>query len=689
MKKHSLLSGTSSGIIILSILVTPIVLAAPVNDNLPAALNIETLPYTHQQETTSASNEPAEKLPQCLNEVSTSVWYQYTPTSDQIIVIDTFGSNYDTTLSLWKGTTHPLTPLACNDDSSNTLQSQLLVKLDGGTTYYLSASGYQGKSGRLTLNAKPVNPLTNDALTDAIEITLDDNAFDSHTQNIQGATKETDELETSCVLKGTVASVWYQYIPTTDQRIVLDTIGSDYNTILSVWSGDTHPLTEVACNDDNGTPQSQLAIELTAQTPYYINIAASNSLGSPQLEGTRLLVFNVSSPPSNDNLANAIEITESLPYLHSQNTGGATLETNELSPSCVTNAGASVWYTFTPTMDYDSVTFSTQESGFLDTVLSVWEGGTAHPVTEKACNDNAIAVDQTLTSQLTMPLTANTPYYINVSGANGKTGHLVLRMDDNQTDFQISSQPQGATIETCTKTTLTVDLSTPFGKSINVTDNANHNSVEFPFIYRWYEGESGDDSQLVIQMNNDNHLTTPALGKTTHYWVRITNPTGTIDSETATITVTENTSNNGIGMNTQGKSLTTKAHFVGLITNRQGGDKNVPVVSQNDTIFVTFTIKVDSEHIGQPADIIMVGKYTTNDTSYYFMRNSDQWEPWDKNMARLVAAVEKPTLPACIELPAFEGGLKNMPGDFTAYVGYRLNEGKIFFNGEPVNFTVE
>jgi hypothetical protein len=690
MKKLSFLPRT--GWIILSMFFMPVGLAAPANDNLPAALNIETLPYTHQQNTSDASNEPAEALPQCLNNVGASLWYQYTPTTNQTLVFDTFGSNYDTALSLWSGTAHPLTPLACNDDSSNTLQSQLLVQLEANTTYYLNISGYNGKSGTLRLNARQLNPLVNDALAYAIEITLDNNASYTYTQNTQGATKEANEVETRCVLKGTVASVWYQYTSTTDRRVVFNTIGSDYNTILSVWTGDsTHPLTELACNDDNGTPQSQVAVELTAQTPYYINIAASNSLGAPLLEGTRLLVFNVTSPPANDNLANAIPITDSLPYIHSQNTGGATLETNELSPSCVSNASASVWYSFTPTTDYDNVTFSTLESGFLDTVLSVWQGST-HPLEEKACNNNAVAVDQSLTSQLTMPLTANTPYFINVSGVSGKTGHLVLRVDDKKTDFQIGSQPQAQTIDACTTATFTVDLSTPSGERINVTDNTDNNSVEFPFIYRWYEGESGDDSRLVIQMNNNNRFTTPALGETSNYWVRITNPTGTIDSETVTVTVAENTSNNGTGVDAEGNPLSTKAHFVGLVTNLPGGDKNVPLVSRDETIFVTFTIKVDTNHIRQPADIFTVGKYTTaDDIIHYFMRDGDNWISWDgKNIAGLAVADQQETLPGCINISVFDGQLKNMPGDFTAFVGYRLSNGELYFNGEPViNFTVE
>ncbi len=59
--------------------------------------------------------------------------------------------------------------------------------------------------------------------------------------------------------------------------------------------------------------------------------------------------------------------------------------------------------------------------------------------------------------------------------------------------------------------------------------------VPAPF-YQWYQGESGNTLSPVDGANSA-VLTTPTLIATTQFWVRVTNPFGMVDSDTATITV--------------------------------------------------------------------------------------------------------------------------------------------------------
>ncbi len=54
--------------------------------------------------------------------------------------------------------------------------------------------------------------------------------------------------------------------------------------------------------------------------------------------------------------------------------------------------------------------------------------------------------------------------------------------------------------------------------------------------YQWYQGNSGDTSNLIADATGSS-FTTPALNATTSYWVRVSNSAGTVDSTTATITV--------------------------------------------------------------------------------------------------------------------------------------------------------
>ena len=675
--------------IILSILFAPLGLAAPDNDNLVAAIDITTLPYTNQQITHEAVNEPAELLSKCFNDfttklVSASVWYQYTATRDQTVTLDTLGSDYDTLLSVWQGTRHPLTEVDCNDDNGNQIQSHLSLSLEKGTIYYINISGFRGATGNLILNANSVSSLTNDDLADAIEITPDANFAYNNVQNTKEASLESNELKASCD-SNSQASVWYQYTANETQRVVFDTVSSDYNTLLSVWTGNEHPLEEMACDDGNGGPNSQVSVELTAGTTYSIRIAAGEVGGGSLLSQTGLLVFNMTLPPSNDDVANAIPINEPLPYLNSQNTGGATLESGELSPSCLPEAGAaSVWYLYTPSTDYDNVIFSTVGSSY-DTVLSLWQG-TDHPFTEMACNNDVTVLTEQVTqlgsaSQISLPMTKNEPIYINVSSASGDTGNMILRVEEGKRDFDITSYPNNPAITSCQNSNLNIGTSAIEGVF----------EVTQPLFYQWYQGESGDDRQLVAELEDEPVFTTPLLTETTPYWVRISNPTGTLESDTITVTVKENKTANGAGVDAEGNPVSTNAHFFGLVTTSPEETENIAFIKQTDTVFISYALEIDAKDIEEAADILIVAAYTVDEQTDYFMRNGEMWALWDENLAQLTSAIENTVLSKCLEVPVVsEGRLENLPGKFTVYVGYRLtSNGDILFSGEPITFSVE
>jgi hypothetical protein len=76
-------------------------------------------------------------------------------------------------------------------------------------------------------------------------------------------------------LAGNTRSVWYHYQAAGNGWLQLDTFGSNYDTVLEVFSGPVAPtfgtLVSVACNDDSaGLRQSALTTPVTAGTDYYI-----------------------------------------------------------------------------------------------------------------------------------------------------------------------------------------------------------------------------------------------------------------------------------------------------------------------------------------------------------------------------------------------------------------------------------
>lgn len=57
-----------------------------------------------------------------------------------------------------------------------------------------------------------------------------------------------------------------------------------------------------------------------------------------------------------------------------------------------------------------------------------------------------------------------------------------------------------------------------------------------PFSYQWYRGNSGDTSSPVSGAEEESYVS-PPLTATESYWVRVTSPAGSVDSVTATVTV--------------------------------------------------------------------------------------------------------------------------------------------------------
>ncbi|RKZ81170.1 MAG: hypothetical protein DRR16_22585 [Candidatus Parabeggiatoa sp. nov. 3] len=269
------------------LLVSPVYAAPPANDDLANALKI-VLPYSHTQKTIDATTEASEVFPPCTFSEG-SVWYQYTPKKDENVVFDTLGSDYDTVLAIWSGDEHPLTEIACNDNSLQTTQhSQINTTLQKNTRYFISVTGFNKETGTLNFNAKALESLDNDDLSGAIDIGGE--TF-SYTQETTKASTELKEPPSKCGKDGNT-TVWFQYTPRTESTMVLDTLGSNYDTVLSIWKGAKHPLAELTCNDDRDeeTIQSQLSMTFRANSTYYIKINLLNK--TEDAEQTDILVFN-------------------------------------------------------------------------------------------------------------------------------------------------------------------------------------------------------------------------------------------------------------------------------------------------------------------------------------------------------------------------------------------------------------
>src|SRR4029450_3657004 len=92
-----------------------------------------------------------------------SVWWVWTAPSNGGVTIDTFGSDFDTTLGVYTGTAvNLLTEKASNDDSGG-LQSQVVFTAQSGTTYYIAVDGFFDLLGRMALNRDVTPPPAGEA----------------------------------------------------------------------------------------------------------------------------------------------------------------------------------------------------------------------------------------------------------------------------------------------------------------------------------------------------------------------------------------------------------------------------------------------------------------------------------------------------------------------------------------------
>jgi len=142
--------------------------APPTNDTFANATTVtEPVPFTNSVDTTQATVEPTDPDSNCAGPENT-VWYSYTPSTSGFVQANTFGSDYDTVLSVWTGTSGNLTEVTCNDDTSGGttgVESKVIWNATASTTYHIMAGTCCG-GGQLVFTVDTsAAPFTIDDLT--------------------------------------------------------------------------------------------------------------------------------------------------------------------------------------------------------------------------------------------------------------------------------------------------------------------------------------------------------------------------------------------------------------------------------------------------------------------------------------------------------------------------------------------
>jgi len=203
-----------------------------------------------------------------------NLWYCYTATCTGNVTVNLAGSSFDTMLAVYDGcecypTSNDM--IECNDDSSGSLQSEIVFDAVAGNQYLIEVGGYGLEAGQGLLsvscegvqpppsskddcqNAKPVGDVKNLAFTTA------NATFDG-----QGV----------CM---TSPNIWYCYTATCTGNVTVSLAGSSYDTMLAAYDGcgcyPTFAANLIECNDDAGNSyQSEVTFAATAGNQYLLEI---------------------------------------------------------------------------------------------------------------------------------------------------------------------------------------------------------------------------------------------------------------------------------------------------------------------------------------------------------------------------------------------------------------------------------
>ncbi len=215
--------------------------------------------------------------------------------------------------------------------------------------------------------------------------------------------------------------VWYSWTPSCSGNAIIDTVGSAFDTILSVHSScpsgvlggifSTHTIT---CNDDASGfgHDSLVTLDYVAGTTYLIRVGGYNGA-----KGDFNLRINQWQSPSNDSCSSPITVTSGNAYTFSN--CKATTDSGVVG-TCMAHGVNDVWYRFTPSVT-GVLNIDTCGSNF-DTILALYNTGTcptqANGATQVACNDDIGAGHPCghLTSAISTTILGGFPYLIRIAG---------------------------------------------------------------------------------------------------------------------------------------------------------------------------------------------------------------------------------------------------------------------------------
>jgi len=204
-----------------------------------------------------------------------SVWWQWTAQTTATVTVHTCSTIFDTLLGIYTGTSVAgLTEVASNDDAPNDLcgtASATAFRAQAGQTYSIAVDGFNGASGNVQLSLEP--PPANDDFVNATSIS--GNIGQTNGTNMFAGWEPGEPLHAG--FPG-AHSVWWRWSALGDGTVVIWTCGSDFDTVLAVYTGTSvDKLANVASNDDYCGVRSRVKFAARAGTEYRIAVDGTDA----------------------------------------------------------------------------------------------------------------------------------------------------------------------------------------------------------------------------------------------------------------------------------------------------------------------------------------------------------------------------------------------------------------------------
>jgi hypothetical protein len=351
------------------------------------------------------------------------VYYAFEPTisGNYFIQIEEFGgmsTAYEMRYGECLGTTWNCLGIYSGSSSTD------FINLNAGQIYVFCVDVQSSTStlgGSISINCPAPAP-SNDACNNAQNISCN--------QTVSGTLNGANlDSAPSCLTQNNGdEGVWYSFTGN-NSYVTFATCGTtQFDTQLSVYSGDCSNLSCVAANDDNPLCESNgsssyIAFNAVSGTNYFVRVHANTQPNVGYTFSLNCSCAPLCNAPSNDNCTNAISLGSisgaACSNLNASSTSCAT--PSSIQPSCYSafNTLSDVWYSFTPIDSDVELVLNAQYTA--DIGVAVYNGICGN-LTSVFCSPNASSVGGTVIEGLS----GGTTYFLQFFSLQNASGNFTF-----------------------------------------------------------------------------------------------------------------------------------------------------------------------------------------------------------------------------------------------------------------------